>query len=215
MALKVVLVEDDAATREHLARAVAAAPEFELAASAGTLAAGRDALRSAKPALLLTDLGLPDGSGIELIRAAADAGVLPLVISVFGDEEHVVEAIRAGALGYLLKSDSHAQIAHALGEIARGGSPISPGIARYLLGAVREGMPRTPSADAPSLSERELEVLRAIVKGFTYDEIAGLLEISSATVATHIRRIYRKLSVHSRGEAAYEALQQGIIRPDE
>ena len=214
MALTVVLVEDDAATREHLARAVAAAPDFELAASAGTLAAGREALRSARPALLLTDLGLPDGSGIELIRAAADAGVLPLVITVFGDEEHVVAAIRAGALGYLLKSDSQAEIATALREIARGGSPISPAIARYLLGAVR-GVPRVPTSDTPTLSERELEVLRAIVKGFTYDEIAGLLEISSATVATHVRRIYRKLSVHSRGEAAYEALQQGIVRPDE
>jgi DNA-binding NarL/FixJ family response regulator len=182
----------------------------------GTLAAGRDALRSARPALLLTDLGLPDGSGIELIRAAADAGVLPLVITVFGDEEHVVAAIRAGALGYLLKSESQAEIATALREIAGGGSPISPAIARYLLGAVR-GVPRAPAAnaDTPALSERELEVLRAIVKGFTYDEIARLLEISSATVATHVRRIYRKLSVHSRGEAAYEALQQGIVRPDE
>jgi DNA-binding NarL/FixJ family response regulator len=214
MALTVVLVEDDVATREHLARAVDAAPEFELAASAGTLVAGREALRAQRPALLLTDLGLPDGSGIELIRAAADTGILPLVITVFGDEEHVVAAIRAGALGYLLKSDSQAEIAHALREIAGGGSPISPGIARYLLGAVR-GVPRTPTPDTPALSERELEVLRAIVKGFTYDEIAGLLEISSATVATHVRRIYRKLSVHSRGEAAYEALQQGIIRPDE
>jgi DNA-binding NarL/FixJ family response regulator len=136
------------------------------------------------------------------------------VITVFGDEEHVVAAIRAGALGYLLKSDSQAEIANALREIARGGSPISPSIARYLLGAVR-GVPRTPTPDTPPLSERELEVLRAIVKGFTYDEIAGLLEISSATVATHVRRIYRKLSVHSRGEAAYEALQQGIVHPDD
>src|SRR5262245_60091893 len=135
MALTVVLVEDDAATRDHLGRAVAAAAEFELAASAGTLAAGREALRNARPALLLTDLGLPDGSGIELIRAAAETGVLPLVITVFGDEEHVVAAIRAGALGYLLKSDSQAEIANALREIARGGSPISPAIARYLLGA--------------------------------------------------------------------------------
>jgi DNA-binding NarL/FixJ family response regulator len=214
MALTVVLVEDDTATREHLARAVDAAPEFALAASAGTLAAGREALRAERPALLLTDLGLPDGSGIELIRTAADAGILPLVITVFGDEEHVVAAIRAGALGYLLKSDSQAEIANALREIARGGSPISPSIARYLLGAVR-GVPRTPTPDTPPLSERELEVLRAIVKGFTYDEIAGLLEISSATVATHVRRIYRKLSVHSRGEAAYEALQQGIVHPDD
>lgn len=214
MAQRVVLVEDDAATREHLSRAIATATDFELVASVGTLAAGREALRETRPELLLTDLGLPDGSGIELIRAAAETGVLPLVITVFGDEEHVVGAIRGGALGYLLKSDTHAEIATALREIAEGGSPISPAIARYLLGAVR-GVQRSPSPDTPPLSERELEVLRAIVKGFTYDEIAGLLAISPATVATHVRRIYRKLSVHSRGEAAYEALQQGIIHPDE
>jgi len=208
----VVLVEDDSATREHLARAIESSGDFQLAASAGSLAAGLAALRERKPDLLLTDLGLPDGSGVELVRAAAQSGALPLVISVFGDEEHVVQAIRAGALGYLLKSDSQAAIARSLRDVITGGSPISPAIARYLLGAVRADAPE-PAPDAPQLTEREREVLRAIVKGFTYEEIARLLEISATTVATHVRRIYRKLSVHSRSEAAYEALQQGILKP--
>jgi DNA-binding NarL/FixJ family response regulator len=210
----VVLVEDDAATREHLARAIAAASEFRVVASEATLAGGLLALRRHSPALLLTDLGLPDGSGMELIRAASANGrTLPLVITVFGDEEHAVAAIRAGALGYLLKSDSGVEIALALREVLNGGSPISPSIARYLLGAVRGNRPEQ-SPDV-GITERELEVLRAIVKGFSYDEIARLLDISSTTVATHVRRIYRKLSVHSRSEATYEALQQGIIRADD
>jgi DNA-binding NarL/FixJ family response regulator len=210
----VVLVEDDAATREHLARAIAAASEFRIVASEATLAGGLAALRRHAPALLLTDLGLPDGSGIELIRAASVGGrTLPLVITVFGDEEHAVEAIRAGALGYLLKSDSGVEIALALREVQSGGSPISPSIARYLLGALRGNRPEQPSE--VRITERELEVLRAIVKGFSYDEIARLLEISATTVATHVRRIYRKLAVHSRSEATYEALQQGIVRADD
>ncbi len=137
----VALVEDDAATREHLAHALGSAAEFRVVASEGTLAGGLAALERLRPEIVLTDLGLPDGSGIELVRAAARAGALPLVITVFGDEEHVVAAIRAGALGYLLKSDSQGEIVSALREIVAGGSPISPGIARYLLGAVRAGAP--------------------------------------------------------------------------
>lgn len=215
MTQRVLLVEDEPATREHLAEAVRTHPELVLVAAEASVAAGRHVLESAHPDVLLTDLGLPDGSGVELIRAASLTGhTLPLVITVFGDEEHVVEAIRAGALGYLLKSDGQSEITAALLDMVAGGSPISPSIARYLLRAVRTASPDL-SPDAPRLSEREYQVLGHIVKGFTYEEIAGLLDLSPATVATHVRKVYRKLSVHSRSEATYEALQLGLIRPDE
>jgi DNA-binding NarL/FixJ family response regulator len=209
----VLIVEDDAATREHLARAIAASAEFAVAATAGSLAAGLAALREHAPQVLIADLGLPDGSGIELIRAAPPH-TLSLVLTVFGDEQHAVSAIRAGALGYLLKGDSSPAIVAALRAVIDGGSPISPSIARYLLGAVRGHAP-APADGAPELTPRELDVLRAIVKGFTYEEIGRLLDISQTTVAAHVRKVYRKLAVHSRSEATYEALQHGIVRADE
>ena len=211
----VLLVEDEPTVRDHLARAIRSRAELELAGAEATFAGGRRALNELRPAVLLTDLGLPDGNGIDLIREAAATGsTLPLVVTVFGDEEHVVEAIRAGALGYLLKSDDEIEASEAVLQVIAGGSPISPSIARYLLDHLRGAAP-APTGDTPALSERELEILRYIVKGFTYAEIAGLLERSSSTIATHVRRIYKKLAVHSRSEAAYEALQMGLVRHDE
>ncbi len=211
----VLLVEDDPATRAHLSGAIRGCPELVLVGEESTLAGGLARLLELAPDVLLTDLGLPDGSGLALVREAAAGGrTQPLVITVFGDEEHLLEAIRAGAVGYLLKSDGHTEITAAVLEVLAGGSPISPAIARDLLDRFRGLFPE-PRERAPALSDRELEVLRHIVKGFTYDEIAGLLELAPTTVATHVRNIYRKLAVHSRSEAAYEAIQTGLIRLDE
>ncbi len=215
----VLVVEDDQPTRTRLARAVAAHPVLRVCAAVGTVAEGRAALAREVPAVLLTDLDLPDGNGIELIRAArqAAAGTQAMVITVFGDEQHVVAAIEAGALGYLLKDASADSIGRAITEMLQGGSPMSPPVARYLL--QRFARAAEPSAAAPSdtpeLSAREREVLTFIVKGFTYAEIARLLELSTHTVATHVRRIYGKLEVHSRGEAVYEALATGLVKMDE
>jgi DNA-binding NarL/FixJ family response regulator len=169
--------------------------------------------------VLLTDLGLPDGDGMELIRLARaeSAETLPLVITVFGDEQHVVTAIEAGAMGYLLKDGTADYIGTSIIEMIGGGSPISPPIARYLLRHFRHDVPSpAPDADGrPRLSDREAQVLSLIVKGFTYAEIAKLLEVSTHTVTTHVRNIYRKLEVHTRGEAVYEALQLGLVKVKE
>jgi DNA-binding NarL/FixJ family response regulator len=136
-------------------------------------------------------------------------------VSVFGDETHVVEAIEAGALGYLLKDGDADYIATSILEMLDGGSPISPPIARYLLRRLQAppADPATSAVPAPRLSPREQEVLNLIAKGFSYTEIAGLLGLTAPTVATHTRGIYRKLDVHSRGEAVYEALQLGLVKP--
>jgi DNA-binding NarL/FixJ family response regulator len=165
----VVLVEDDPVTRTRIGRVVDGHPQLRLAAALGTVAAARAALERELPDVLLTDIDLPDGSGVELIAwlRERNAATAPMVVSVFGDEQHVVEAIEAGA----------------------------------------------PRGQAPQLSPREQEVLNLIAKGFSYAEIAGLLGLTPPTVATHTRGIYRKLDVHSRGEAVYEALQLGLVKP--
>lgn len=213
---RVLLVEDDASTRNYLEDAVSAHSELSLVAAVGTVAEGREVLEAKPVDVLLTDLGLPDGSGIELIEQAAKHGeILSLVVTVFGDEEHVVEAIEAGAMGYLLKDQAPDDVGKAILDMAGGGSPMSPAIARYLLRRMQPEKGEGEESDIPALSQREREVLGYIVKGFTYAEIADLTDISQHTVSTHIRKIYRKLSVHSRGEAVYEALQLGIVKSDD
>jgi len=217
-----LLVEDDPRTRERLAEVAASRPELDLVAAVGTFAEGRAALERFRPDVLLTDLGLPDGDGTDLIRAAVATrpDTLCLVVTVFGDERHVLSAIEAGALGYLLKDGRADQLAAAIVEMLDGGSPISAAIARHLLRRLKPGetegtAPREPKEEAPRLSAREHEVLRYVVKGFNVPEIARIMEVSPHTVTTHVRAIYRKLSVHSRGEAIYEALQLGLVQIDE
>ena len=216
----VVVVEDDAPTRARLARAVDGHPRLRTVAAVGSCAAARVLLESDPPAVLLTDLDLPDGSGIELIQLvrAQGAGTLSMVITVFGDEQHIVAAIEAGALGYLLKDATADSIGRSILELLEGGSPMSPTVARYLLQRFANASEPTAPPTAPNsgaeLSTREREVLTYIVKGFSYAEIARLLELSTHTVATHVRRIYGKLEVHSRGEAVYEALATGLVKMD-
>jgi len=216
----VILVEDDDRTRERLARAINGHPQLRLLGTAASCEEGRRLLASGTPDVLISDLGLPDGSGIDLIAEARrrHPELLALVITVFGDESHVVAAIEAGAMGYLLKDGTADYIGSSILEMIAGGSPISPPIARHLLRRFRPAAPPAAEpADAgmPRLSEREHEVLTLIVKGFSYAEIAGLLGVSSHTVTTHVRGIYRKLEVHSRGEAVYEALALGLVKLDD
>jgi DNA-binding NarL/FixJ family response regulator len=216
----VLLVEDDEPTRARLARALSGDPRLDFVGAEATLSSGRAALESLRPEVLITDLELPDGSGIELIRAIEELGLptLPMVITVFGDEQTVVAALEAGALGYLLKDGSADYLVRSTLELLANGSPISPAIARHLLRRFRDAPPPGAggeAAEAAGLSEREREVLGFLVKGFTYAEIAGFLAITPHTVATHVRRLYRKLAVRSRAEAVYEALAAGLVKVGE
>jgi DNA-binding NarL/FixJ family response regulator len=208
----VLVVEDDAPTRARLARAVEADARLRLVGLAATACEGIDVLRREVPDVLLVDLGLPDRSGIDVIRAARQlsADTQAMVVTVFGDEKSVVGAIEAGARGYLLKDGSEGEISGAILELRAGGSPISARIARHLLTRFQEPAPAPHGA--PSLTEREREILDCVVKGFTFPEIARLLEISAHTVTTHVRHIYRKLEVRSRSEAVYEALSLGLVK---
>jgi DNA-binding NarL/FixJ family response regulator len=217
---RVLVVEDDPPTRRHLARAIEAHPELDLVRAAGSVAEGRAALSEYLPDVLLTDLGLPDGSGIELIRATREVApkTVAMAVTALGDEKTVIAAIEAGAAGYLLKDGTHDEIGGSVMELVAGGSPISPSIARHVLRRLHrpEDAPEEAGAesDAPTLTSREHEVLTLIAKGFSFPEIAGLLKISAHTVTTHVRHIYEKLEVNSRGSAVYEAVNLGIIQMD-
>jgi DNA-binding NarL/FixJ family response regulator len=215
----VLLVEDDANTRNKLANAISDNPDFDLIAAAECCQSARDELNNKAPDVLLTDLGLPDGSGLEIIKETNEKypDTEIMVITVFGDEKNVLSAIEAGATGYLLKDTDLQGIGEAILELIAGNSPISPSIARHLLKrfkteAIRE---KSQQQDMPILTRREKEVLTYVVKGFSYSEIANLINVSIHTVTSHVKHIYKKLSVRSRGEAVFEAMQLGIVKLDE
>ena len=211
---KIALVEDNVTVRSLLERAIAEQPELRWVGSAGTCAEARQLLALESPDVILIDLGLPDGSGLDLIREIArdTPSTRILVSTVFGDERTVIDAVSAGATGYLLKNTPPAQVLDSIRQVLAGGSPISPTAAHFVLkrlqdsAALREAEP----PESP-LSPRETEVLQLVAKGFSYSEVAEMKELSVNTVACHIKRIYQKLAVHSRAEAVFEAAELGLI----
>jgi DNA-binding NarL/FixJ family response regulator len=212
--ISILLVEDDPPTNWRLKDALEKAG-FDVAA-AMTLAEARASLEARKPRVLLTDLQLPDGHGIELIRETR--AQLPdteiMVISILGDEESVISAITVGATGYILKDAFPTDIAATVRELVAGHSPISASIARFIVRRTQSSAepPPGPQLNTAKLTPREIDILWGIAKGFSYAEIASHLGMSRQTVPGHIKSIYRKLEVHTRGEAVFEALQQGLIK---
>jgi DNA-binding NarL/FixJ family response regulator len=208
----VLLVEDEEATRQYLAEAIGHHPALDVRASCSDLASARAALASFMPEVLLTDLALPDGDGITLIREVKKQYPTCecMVISVFGTESRVLSAIEAGATGYLLKDESNERIGEAIVSLLNGGSPMSPAIARHVLDRVHTQPAQGDVGIA--LTAREVDILTGLAKGFTYLELAEQTATSVHTVGTHIKNIYRKLEVCSRSEAVFEAVQRGLIR---
>lgn len=214
-AITVLLVEDDAPTRWRLHDALTSAGTFQVT-TAATLAEARAALGESGPQVLLTDLQLPDGHGVELIRGVRQRFPKTeiMVISILGDEESVISAIMVGATGYLLKDAFPTDIAATVHDLVDGHSPISASIARFIVRRTQSQPERaTPSPlNTARLTPREIDILWGIAKGFSYADIASHLGLSRQTVPGHIKNIYRKLEVNTRGEAVFEALQQGLIR---
>ena len=217
---RILVVDDDEAFRESVCTAIARDDAMVLAAQAGSVARAREAIVRGNFDVALVDLGLPDGNGIDLIREIARTRpeIDVMVVTVFGDEAHVIASIEAGATGYLLKRSLIDTLGATVRELRAGGSPISPVIARQLLQRFKRGADDAALAqqavaviDDGGLSEREREVLLFIAKGFTVGEIANMLHLSAHTVATHVKHIYRKLAVHSRTEAVYEAGRMGLL----
>jgi DNA-binding NarL/FixJ family response regulator len=213
-AITVLLVEDDAPTLWRLQDALGKAG-FAVTAAAN-LAEARESLAQGPPRVLLTDLQLPDGHGNDLIREMRsrfpDTEIM--VISNLGDEESVISAITVGATGYLLKDAFPTDIAATVHELVAGHSPISASIARFIVRRTQAASepPPGPAINTARLTPREIDILWGIAKGFSYAEIAGHLGLSRQTVPGHIKSIYRKLEVHTRGEAVFEAVQQGLIQ---
>lgn len=220
MPCSVLIVEDDPRFRALFAAAVQAAPDLQLVGAAPDLPEGLRLLDQTRPQVLLVDIGLPSGSGIELIQRAAlqVPECASIVVTVFADEEPVIQCIKAGATGYLLKDARDVDIVRQIRLLNEGGSPISPAIARRLLQRVagREPAPVGHASESGeprvALSEQEHAVLALSAKGYNYEEIAGLLSLSRHTVETYVKRIYRKLQVHSKTEAVYEARKLGLMR---
>lgn len=215
----VALVEDDPVFTDAFVQALHGVPDMQVHGVACNLAQGMGLLRGPAADVLLVDLGLPDGSGIDLIEAAQrhwpQCDVM--VSTVFGDEAHVVRSLEAGAAGYLLKDSAPARLAEEIRSVHAGGSPVSPLIARQLLTRFRRGgpaaqaLPVVPVAEQAHLSPREQQVLEYISKGFSYEEIGALMGVSRNTVLSFVRRTYAKLKVRSQIEAIHEARMQGLL----
>ncbi|TDR44924.1 LuxR family two component transcriptional regulator [Tahibacter aquaticus] len=214
LGLRVLLLEDDAACRELLHQAVAALGDGNAQiVDAHDLAAGRRCLAEASFDLFLADLALPDGLSLDLIRQARTLREPPavLVVSSLSDEATIVQAIVAGACGYVCKHDTSADIARALQLAVQGGSSISPTIAHRLLLLLRQQASAGAAGQDVSLTARENDVLTLAAKGHTYRRIAELTGTLPSTVYTHVRHIYEKLQVSSLQEALYQARLRRLV----
>ena len=224
--VRVMVVEDEAPVQERLCATVSGDARLSLVGAATTVASARRWLNDSRRKIdvLLVDLGLPDGSGLQLIADCRQwrPTTAIMVMTMFGDERHVFSALEAGASGYLLKSSEGHDIVDHILDLHAGGSPITPTVARLVLQRLRT--PTAKATESPALatknpsaapeeglSAREMEVLQLIAVGYSYAEIAQRLSISVHTVTTHIRRFYQKLQVHSRSAAVHAAGQRGLL----
>ena len=210
-----LLVEDQPATRSWLAAAIRQAFDVAAIVEHGTV---KDALRwiadregqGGYPWLAVVDLGLPDGQGIDIVRAlgAASPQTRCVVATIYSDDAHLIEAISAGAQGYILKEEDRDRIVATLQRIERDEPPLSPSIARRILALFRG--PVLPLNDDAGLSARETQTLALIARGLTVAETAAQLGLTTNTVAGYVKLIYQKLGVSNRAEATREAMRRGL-----
>ena len=244
MAVKVLILEDNPVARSFLCRVVresfsdqitiTEAGDLETARKHISLTGGARGLHGVDPfKLILVDLELPDGNGMELLAELVNYPATKIVTTLYSDDDHLFPALQRGADGYLLKEDRFEVLVEELQKIVRGQPPLSPAIARRLLTHFRAGL--RPDGMAPNsgfstpdfgtsrpvpiekvpdhdrLTPRESEVLTYLSKGFTIKEIASLMGIKWFTVNDHIKSIYKKLNVSSRAEAAVLASKHGLV----
>jgi DNA-binding NarL/FixJ family response regulator len=218
--ITLAIVEDTPETMARFVNAIVKRPnDFELLYTTDSGVHMSDWLKDNKPDVLLVDLGLPDISGLEVIIQCRENSPKTdiLVITLFGDEIHMIAAFKAGATGYLLKDGNELDLVANIFDIHSGGSPMSPLIARQLLKhlSIEGAAVKAPVADlaqkASLLTLKEKTILQHLSQGFSYQESAALSSISVGTVCSHIKNIYRKLEVHSKTEAIFEARQIGIL----
>ncbi|HEX6472831.1 MAG TPA: response regulator transcription factor [Streptosporangiaceae bacterium] len=204
-----MVVDDHPMWRDAVARDLAEAG-CEVVAAVGE---GRQAVRAAgavRPDVAVVDLQLPDISGVEVTGALAVAGVRVLILSASGEHADVLEAVKAGATGYLVKSAAREEFLAAVRNTAEGHPVFTPGLAGLVLGEYRRlaTAPREP--DAPRLTARETEVLRLVARGLTYKQIAERLVLSHRTVQNHVQNTLGKLHLHNRVELVRYAIEKGL-----
>jgi len=223
MPTSIYLIEDDALVRDFVLRVIGQRPGWRLAGYSPTLTHARAHAAVAAADVYLVDLGLPDGRGEDLLRSLSrsNPGSELLVFSVFGDESRLIEAIEAGATGYVLKGCSGEELLAAIEQIRAGGAPISSLLARLLLKRLRSVQEAQVQAQQVSsdlelavsaiLSDRETQVLKLVAQGYVNKEIARKLDISTHTVSSHIKSLYNKLAVHSRVQVVRIAQARGLV----
>jgi len=214
MGIRAIAIEDDEAVARLIAQ-VLSSHSFDVVGTAGTGEEGLALARREKPDVALVDLGLPKMSGEDVIAAIRKE--LPktacIALTAVDIPARVLGAMRAGAAGYILKPFHASELARAVEEVLSGeAAPISPRAAKVLLAELR-GDPPDQRGGGPALSKRELEVLELLVHGHTYADVAQALGIAEGTVQTYVKRIYEKLDVSTKAEAALLAVARGLVKP--
>jgi len=209
-ALRVLVVDDHPIWRDGVARDLEAAG-FVVCGTAGDGAQAVRIAAATRPDVVLLDLHLPDTTGVEVARrlVAMDPPPRVLVLSASGERQDVLDAMTAGATGYLLKSSSMAELLDAVRRVADGDAVFTPGLAGLVLGEYRR-LATTPAADTPRLTDRETEVLRLVAKGLTYPQIAERLVLSVRTVQNHVQSTLTKLQLHNKAQLVRYAMEQGL-----
>lgn len=208
--IRVLVADDHAIVRKGICALLATEPDINVVGEARNGQEAVAAVEALQPHVILMDLVMPGMNGLEATRriSAHQVGTRVLVLTSFHGDDKVFPAIRAGALGYLLKDSRPEELVEAIRQVHRGESSLHPTIARKLLRELSPLQARSPSDDI--LTDREVEVLQLVAQGQTNRQIAEQLSISEATVRTHMSKILAKLNLHSRTQAALYALREGI-----
>jgi DNA-binding NarL/FixJ family response regulator len=208
MAIRVSIVEDIKDIREGLGTLICGSEGFSCVSSYPNAESALKEIIYDKPDVVLMDIGLPGMSGIDCIRKLKlkEPGIQIIMLTVYEDDDHIFNALVAGASGYLIKKTPPVKLLEAIQDVYNGGSPMSSQIARKVISEFQSI--NKSSVETESLSSREQEILSYLAKGYRYKEIAEKLFISIETVRTHLRNIYEKLHVHSRTEAVLKFLNK-------
>jgi DNA-binding NarL/FixJ family response regulator len=209
--IRVVLIEDQRDVREGLAVLINGSPGFRCVGAFRTMEEALRVMGNELPDVVLTDIGLPGMSGVEGTKVLKERHPdLPVVaLTVYDDDEDVFDALCAGASGYLLKNTPPARLLESLSEVASGGAPMSPEVARRVINLFREFRP--PERASYSLTQQESGLLKLIIDGHSYKTAAVELSISVSTISFHLQNIYNKLQVHSKSQAVAKALRERLV----
>ncbi|MFE4048004.1 response regulator [Streptomyces sp. YIM B13518] len=218
MTIRVLLADDQTLVREAFAMLVESAPDMEVVGQAATGRQAAELARTARADLVLMDIRMPDLDGIEATRLiAADddlAGVRVLVLTTYDTDENLVDALRAGASGFLVKDTRPAELLDAIRTVAAGEALLSPGPTARLIERFLRSGPSAPAAAGPEcLSDREREVLTLVARGLNNAEIAESLGLSPLTAKTHVSRTMGKLGARDRAQLVIVAYESGLVAP--